>query len=69
MKTGVKLSPLLEGGGQEAGLRSSTENVAGIVGLGQAAAIARAEMSEEAVRLVRIRDHIIDSVTAALPNA
>ena len=69
VKTGVKLSPLLEGGGQEAGLRSSTENVAGIVGLGQAAAIARAEMSEEAVRLVRIRDHIIDSVTAALPNA
>ena len=69
VRTGVKLSPFLEGGGQEAGLRSSTENVAGIVGLGQAAAIARAEMSEDAARLVKIRDHIIDSITELLPNA
>jgi cysteine desulfurase len=69
VRAGVKLSPILEGGGQESGLRSSTENVAGIVGLGQAAAIARAEMADEAARLVRIRDHIIDSVTQALPNA
>ena len=65
----MKLSPLLEGGGQEGGLRASTENVAGIVGLGQAAAIAKAEMSAEAARLVGIRDHIIDSVTAVVPNA
>jgi cysteine desulfurase len=69
VKTGVKLSPLLEGGGQEAGLRSSTENVAGIVGFGQAAAIARAEMAAEAARLVGIRDHILDSIAEILPNA
>jgi cysteine desulfurase len=69
VRSGVKLAPLLEGGGQEAGLRSSTENVAGIVGLGRAAAIARAEMADDAARLVKIRDHIIDSVAERLPNA
>jgi cysteine desulfurase len=69
VRNGVELKPLWEGGGQENGLRSSTENVAGIVGLGAAATIAREEMSGEAARLVRIRDHIIDSVTAAIPNA
>jgi cysteine desulfurase len=69
VRSGVKLSPLLEGGGQEAGLRSSTENVAGIVGLGQAAAIARAEMADDAARLVKIRDYIIDAITERLPNA
>jgi len=69
VRTGVRLTPLLEGGGQEGGLRSSTENVAGIVGLGAAAAIARKEMSDEAARLVRIRDHVIDSIMATIPNA
>ncbi len=56
------LSPLLAGGGQEGDRRSGTENVAGIVGLGAAAEIARAEMADDAARLVRIRDHIIDTV-------
>jgi cysteine desulfurase len=69
VRRGVTLAPLLEGGGQESGLRSSTENVAGIVGFGAAAAIARDEMSAEAARLVQLRDHIIDSILAILPTA
>jgi len=69
VRGGVELSPLLEGGGQEAGLRSGTENVAGIVGLGAAAEIAREEMSGEAARLVKIREHLIDSITEQIPNA
>ena len=69
VRTGVQLSPILEGGGQESGLRSSTENVAGIVGLGMAAEIARENMADDAVRLVDIRDHFIDSVTKVIPNA
>jgi cysteine desulfurase len=69
VRTGVQLSPILEGGGQESGLRSSTENVAGIVGLGMAAEIARENMADDAVRLVNIRDHFIDSVTKLIPNA
>lgn len=65
----VSLKPLVHGGGQERGLRSATENVAGIVGLGKAAAIARAEMSEEASSLVQLRDRLIETITTTLSNA
>lgn len=68
-RKGVKLEPLIHGGGQERGMRSATHNVAGIVGLGLAAEIARAEMADEAARLVRLRERIIESVTAQIPNA
>ncbi len=69
VRNGVPLNPLVHGGGQERGLRSATENVAGIVGLGKAAEIARVEMSEEASYLVQLRDRLIDTITATLPNA
>ncbi len=69
VREGVPLKPLVHGGGQERGLRSATENVAGIIGLGKAAEIARTEMSEEASYLVQLRDKLIDSITSALPNA
>jgi cysteine desulfurase len=69
VRKGVRLEPLIHGGGQEGGLRSATHNVAGIVGLGQAAEIARAEMSGEAARLLHLRDRIIEAVTALIPNA
>lgn len=69
VRDGVPLKPLVHGGGQERGLRSATENVAGLVGLGKAAEIARAEMSAEATYLVQLRDKLIDSITSALPNA
>jgi cysteine desulfurase len=69
VRRGIELAPLLEGGGQEGGRRSGTENVAGIVGLGAAAEIAQAEMTGEAARLVRIRDCIIDTATSTIENA
>jgi cysteine desulfurase len=69
VRHGVSLTPILHGGGQEEGRRSSTENVAGIVGLGTAAELARLEMAAEAARLVRIRDRLIDTITATIPNA
>ena len=50
------LEPLVFGGGQEAGLRSGTLNVPGIVGFGRACEIAQVEMSRESVRLGRLRD-------------
>ena len=62
VRTGVRLAPFVHGGGQERGLRSATENVAGIVGLGRASEIASAERADEAVRLVRLRDRLIESV-------
>jgi cysteine desulfurase len=60
---------LMHGGGQERSLRSATENVAGIIGLGCAAEIARAEMSHEASHLVHLRDRIVDTIAERLPNA
>lgn len=69
VRKGVKLEPLVYGGGQERGLRSATENVAGIIGLGKAAELARLSMSEEAVRLVNYRNSIVHSITEAIPNA
>ena len=69
VRRGVRLAPLVAGGGQEAGLRSGTENVAGIVGFGAAAQIARNEMAGESARLVQLRDYLFDSVAARLPHA
>jgi len=69
VRKGVALAPFVHGGGQERGLRSATENVAGIVALGRAAEIAHAEMSAEASRLVGLRDRIIETISATLSNA
>ncbi len=54
----VRLLPLIDGGGQERGLRSGTLPTPLCVGIGRAAAIARAEMAEEAARLRRLRDRL-----------
>jgi len=68
VRKGVRLSPIVFGGGQERGLRSATENVAGIVGFGAAAEIARNELDEEAARLAGLREHIATEVLRTLPN-
>lgn len=59
MKKGIRLEPLIHGGGQERGLRSGTENLPGIVGFGKAAEIAKEEMSTESERLKKLRDKLI----------
>jgi cysteine desulfurase len=63
------LSPIIFGGGQERGLRSATENVAGIVGFGAAAAIAKTELDEEGKRLAGFRDQIAREVKERLPQS
>jgi len=67
MKEGVRLEPLFHGGGQEKGLRSGTENVAGIVGFGKAAEIAKKEMQTEIARLTNLRDRFIDGLLKPIP--
>jgi cysteine desulfurase len=62
VRKGVPLVPLLHGGGHEFGLRSGTENVAGIVGFGEAAKIAQKEMKADAKRLTALRDKLIKEV-------
>ena len=69
IRRGVTILPLIHGGGQERGIRSATENVAGIVGFGKAAEIAASEMNDEARRLVSLRDRIITGVQRQIPNA
>lgn len=56
----VRLSPQLEGGGQENGLRSGTLNVPGIVGLGAACSLAAEHMAADSDRLSRLRDRLED---------
>ena len=68
VRKGVRLSPIVFGGGQEFGLRSATENVAGIVGFGAAAEIAKRELNEEASRLARFREHLAIELQRRFPN-
>ncbi len=58
IRKGTKLERIISGGGHERGLRSGTENVAGIVGLGRAADLAREEMAAEGLRLTQLRDRL-----------
>ncbi len=62
IKKGVKVQSVLPGGGQERGIRSGTENIFGIAGMGEAARIAGEEMEEENERLMRIRDQLIGEI-------
>ncbi len=63
VKPGVKLQSVLPGGGQERGLRSGTENVFAIAGMGEAAQIAKKKMKEENILLKKIRDKLIMEIT------
>jgi cysteine desulfurase len=58
-KRRVRLTPQVDGGGQERGLRSGTLNVPGIVGFGHAVEIAAAGMAEESARLAGLRDMML----------
>jgi cysteine desulfurase len=69
IRKGTRLSPIVFGGGQERGLRSATENVAGIVGFGAAAVIAHQELAGEATRLARFRELIARELNGVLPQS
>ncbi len=72
IRKGTRLESIVQGGGHERGLRSGTENISGIVGLGRAAELAEETMSAEAVRLARLRDRlgkiVLDKVKEAWIN-
>lgn len=57
------LSPLIVGGGQEAGLRSGTQNVSGIVGFGAAATIAKKNLREYESKMMGLRNYFFEEVT------
>jgi cysteine desulfurase len=62
VRKGVKLEPILHGGGHESGMRSGTENVAGIVGFSKAAGLITKEMPQESKRLEKLRNKLIQGI-------
>jgi cysteine desulfurase len=69
VRSGTPLVPVAVGGGQEAGLRAGTENVAGIVGFARALELANAERPNEAARLAVLRDRLESGILAKIPGA
>jgi cysteine desulfurase len=65
----VRLTAQMDGGGHERGMRSGTLNVPGIVGMGEAAALCKAEMPVEIPRLRQLRDRLQQRILAQLPDA
>ena len=62
VRKGVRLEPIMHGGGHERGIRPGTENVPGVVGLGKACKIAKENLESDAQLLTRLRDRLIDTV-------
>jgi len=69
IKTGTRLQQLLFGGHHQRGFRPGTENVAGIVGLGKAAELARLSLSEDATRISALRDRFEHGLVSRVPDA
>ncbi|MCL5026186.1 MAG: cysteine desulfurase [Chloroflexi bacterium] len=68
VKRGTRIIPLLDGGIQEGGRRSGTENVPAIVGMGVAAEIAKAKMPERIAQATAVRDALLNRLPAAIPH-
>merc|ERR1711879_377222 len=62
----VRLTAIIDGGGHERGMRSGTINVTGVVGMGAAAALCKAEMSDDAIRLGNLRNKLESTITSQL---
>ncbi|OIQ08123.1 cysteine desulfurase IscS [Moorella thermoacetica] len=69
IKEGLRLEPLLTGGGQEAGQRSGTENTAGIAGFGVAAQLAAADFARRTARMQEIKLELARRLVAEIPGA
>ena len=68
VKKGTKIYPLLHGGGQEFGLRSSTSNVPAIIGFTKAADLCIKEMEKESERLIKLRNKLIEGIMNKIPR-
>ena len=68
-RKGIRLNPLVIGGGQERGLRSGTEDIPGIVGMARAAEIMQKEMKEEVKRFTVYRDALINNILEDIPRS
>ena len=69
IRKGVRIDNFMHGGGQEKGRRATTENVAGIVGMGKAIELASDRMKEASARIARLRDMLVDGVLKTIPHS
>lgn len=67
-RKGIRLPSYIIGGEQEKGRRAGTENVAGIVGLGEALELAVTNMGETSARMTRMRDRLIEGIESTIPE-
>jgi len=68
-KKGIRLNPLIIGGGQEFGLRSGTENIPAIVGMAKAVDIMQNEMQQEVRRFKSYQDQLIKNILEKIPKS
>lgn len=69
VRDGLRLAPVVRGGGQERGLRSGTENVAAIAGFGEACEVAAERMAVDAERVASLRDALVAGVAERIPHS
>jgi len=69
IRGGTRLRQLLYGGHHQRGFRPGTENVAGIVGLGKAAQIAKASLATDAARVSKLRDQLEQALLQRVPDS
>jgi len=69
IKKGTNITPLLHGGGQESGLRSTTENLPGIVGFAKAVELCYQEMEREKIRLAAMRNYLMQYILDKFDDA
>ncbi len=62
LKRGIKIDPLLHGGGQESNMRSATLNIPGIVGFAKACEISLKEMGDDDKRISQLRDKLLNEI-------
>ena len=68
VRRGIKVHPVIVGGGQERNIRSGTVNVPGVIGMAAAFQLRAAEMAEEAARLTGLRNELWDRILAEIPK-
>ena len=68
VKKGLEIIPFILGGGQENGLRSGTENVASVVGLGKACLLAKENFEQNISYLKKLRDTLTSKIIAEIPH-
>jgi cysteine desulfurase len=69
VRSGLEISPIIHGGGQESELRSGTENVPGIVGFGKACELAAKRMGQYKEQVSELRDYLVERVAKDIPHS